>query len=158
MSKIPDIAESENREEMILTAKDAMKKIAEMEGEKAARAASHGKDPDAAKKELIERLRKPSGLTREERIALASRVIERGINRGVTELEVYRFPHELCTDNGRAINQAEPGWENTLTGVPREVFDLWREHLQPRGYKIRYQIVDYPGGMIGEVGITLSWQ
>jgi hypothetical protein len=24
-----------------------------------------------------------------------------------------RFPNELCTDKGRAINQQEPGWENT---------------------------------------------
>jgi hypothetical protein len=158
MSKIPDVAESENLEEMIPSAKDAMKKLAEMEGEKAARQALHGKDADAAKHELIERLRKPTGLSREERIKLAARVIQRAMNRGVTEVEVYRFPHELCSDNGRAINQAEPGWEDTLTGVPREVYELWREHLQPRGYKIRCQIVDYPGGMIGEVGITLSWQ
>jgi hypothetical protein len=144
-------------ESMIPTAKAAMQRLADMEGEKAARAAIHGKDADAAKHELIERLRKPSGLTREERMALAARVIERAVNRGVTEVEVYRFPHELCTDNGRAINQAEAGWETTLTGIPREIYELWREHLQPRGYKIRYQIVDYPGGMPGEVGVTLSW-
>lgn len=144
-------------ESMIPTAKAAMQRLADMEGEKAARAAIHGKDADAAKHELIERLRKPSGLTREERMALAARVIERAVNRGVTEVEVYRFPHELCTDNGRAINHAEAGWETTLTGIPREIYELWREHLQPRGYKIRYQIVDYPGGMPGEVGVTLSW-
>ena len=69
----------------------------------------HGKDADAAKQELIDRLRKPSGFSREDRIRLAASVIQRAMNRGATEVEVYRFPHELCTDNGRAINQGEPG-------------------------------------------------
>jgi hypothetical protein len=33
-------------------------------------------------------------------------------------VQVRRFPNQLCTDKGRAINQQEPGWDNTLTGVP----------------------------------------
>jgi hypothetical protein len=35
------------------------------------------------------------------------------VSNGKTEVQVYRFPNQLCTDNGRAINQ-EPGWEDTL--------------------------------------------
>jgi hypothetical protein len=27
----------------------------------------------------------------------------------MTEVEVFRFPNQLCTDKGRAINQQEPG-------------------------------------------------
>jgi hypothetical protein len=38
----------------------------------------------------------------------------------MTEVQVYRLPHTLCTDNGRAINQQEPGCEATLTGIPQE--------------------------------------
>ena len=34
----------------------------------------------------------------------------------------------------------EKGWENTLTGIPKEIFQLWSDYLQPRGYRIRYQI------------------
>ena len=71
-------------------------------------------------------------------------------------MQVFRFPHTICTDNGRAINQAEPGWENTLTGVPRDLRIL-EAPAQPRGYHIRYEIIDYPGGILGDVGITLSW-
>ena len=51
----------------------------------------------------------------------------------------------------------EPGWETTLTGLPKELFEFWKQYLQPRGYKIKFQIVDFPDGMPGDVGITLNW-
>jgi hypothetical protein len=79
------------------------------------------------------------------------------VNNGLTEVEVFRFPNALCTDGGRAINQQEPGWENTLTGLPKELFEFWKKHMQPRGYKLRMQIVDWPDGKPGDVGVTLSW-
>jgi len=63
----------------------------------------------------------------------------------------------LCTDHGRAINQREAGWEKTLTGIPKEIFQLWADHLKPKGYRIAYQIIDFPGGMPGDIGVTLSW-
>jgi hypothetical protein len=28
---------------------------------------------------------------------------------------------------------------------------------RPLGYKLRVQIIDFPGGMPGDVGITLKW-
>jgi hypothetical protein len=63
----------------------------------------------------------------------------------------------MCTDRGRAINQQEAGWEQTLTGLPKEMYEFWGRQLRPRGYKIRFQIVDFPDGMPGDVGITLKW-
>jgi hypothetical protein len=30
----------------------------------------------------------------------------------------------------------EAGWEKTLTGIPKEIYQLWQEYLQRRGYKI----------------------
>jgi hypothetical protein len=68
-----------------------------------------------------------------------------------------RFPHELCADKGRAINNAEPGWPETLTGRPRQAFELWRDHLRPAGYRLSAVIVDWPGGLPGDVGFFLSW-
>jgi len=29
--------------------------------------------------------------------------------------------------------------------------------LKSRGYKLRFQIVDFPGGIPGDVSVTLSW-
>ena len=144
-------------ENLLPTAKDVMRKIATVESEKASLELQHAKDAEAEKKKLIDHLREPSGLSREGRIKLAAQVIQRAVNAGLTEVEVYRFPNELCTDRGRALNQGEAGWEDTLTGIPREIYELWREHLKPRGYKIRYQVIDYPGGIPGDIGVTLSW-
>src|SRR5215475_4575363 len=92
-----------------------------------------------------------------EKVKLAASVIQRAVRSGLTEVQVYRFPNVLCTDHGRAINQREQGWENTLTGIPKEIFQLWSDYLKPRGYRIAYQVIDFPGGMPGDIGITLSW-
>jgi hypothetical protein len=40
------------------------------------------------------------------------------------EVEIFRFPNELCIDRGRAINQRDPGWEKTLTDMPKELLRL----------------------------------
>jgi hypothetical protein len=99
----------------------------------------------------------PVGCFREERMKRAQAIIERAVSNGLTEVLVMRFPNSLCTDHGRAINQQEAGWENTLTGLPKELYEFWNRQLRPLGYKIRFQIVDWPGGMPGDVGITLKW-
>ncbi len=87
----------------------------------------------------------------------AATIIKRAMDNGLTEVFVGRFPNNLATDRGRAIGQMEHGWETTLTGLPKEIFEFWKKYLQPRGYKIKFQIVDYPGGIPGDIGITLNW-
>ena len=143
--------------DLIPGAKDVLLKVAEAEIAKAEEKRRAAAAAEAEKKALIDELSKPSGLSEEDKIKLAATVIERAVKNGLTEVQVYRFPNLMCTDRGRAINQGEPGWENTLTGIPKEIFQLWKDYLQPRGYKIRYQIVDFPGGMPGDIAVTLSW-
>jgi hypothetical protein len=139
------------------TAKDLMKEIAAREAEKASAAMLERTAADAEKQALLEKFSKPSGVSDKERMARAIAIIRRAANSGLTEVEVGRFPNRLCTDRGRAINQMEPGWENTLTGLPKELLEFWREHLKPQGYKLRVQIVDFPGGIPGDFGMSLSW-
>ena len=139
------------------TAKDLMKQVALKEAEKASDYVRKQAAAEAEKKALMDRLAKPSGVSDEERMKRAAAIIKRAVDNGLTEVQVGRFPNTLCTDRGRAINQMEPGWENTLTGLPKEIFQFWQKHLQSRGYKIRFQIVDFPDGMPGDIGITLSW-
>jgi hypothetical protein len=139
------------------TAKEVLQQAALKE---AARAREHERREEALAKEkktLIDKLSKPSGLTEEGKMKLAANVINRAVANGLTEVEVFRFPNSLCTDRGRAINQQEPGWEKTLTGRAQEIYQLWADHLQPRGYRIKYQIVDFSGGVPGDIGITLTW-
>src|SRR4029078_10584228 len=100
---------------------------------------------ETEKQALIDRLSKPSGLSEEEKVKLASTVIQRAVRNGLTEVQVYAFPNTLCRARARAITKQEPGWEKTLTGIPQEIFQLWSDYLKPRGYRIKYQIVDFPG-------------
>ncbi|MBA4033298.1 MAG: hypothetical protein C0480_01655 [Bradyrhizobium sp.] len=144
-------------DDLIPSAKEIQKQAALKEAQRADEHAKRLAAAEAEKHALIDRLSKPSGLTEDEKVELASNVIQRAVRSGLTEVQVYRFPNSLCTDRGRAINQMEKGWEKTLTGIPKEIFQLWSDYLQPRGYRIRYQIVDFPGGVPGDVSITISW-
>ncbi len=139
------------------TAKALMKQIAEKEADKASEYMRRQAATEAEKKALIERLSKPSGVSDQEAIRRVTLIIQRAAANGLTEVQVLRFPNRLCTDNGRAINNQERGWENTLTGLPKEMYLFWQRCLQPNGYKLRCQIVEFPQGMPGDVGISLSW-
>jgi hypothetical protein len=86
-----------------------------------------------------------------------SRVVKSAAERGEREVLVFRFPSEYCTDGGRAINSFEPDWPESLTGFAKRAYDFWRKELEPNGYKLRAQIMDFPGGMPGDVGIFLRW-
>jgi len=147
----------EKIDDLLPMAKEMQKQAAIKEAEKADQEARAAAAAEAEKRALIERLSQPSGLSEDEKVKLASSVIQRAVRNGLTEVQVYRFPNMLCTDKGRAINQMEPGWEKTLTGIPKEIFQLWTDYLKPRGYRIGYQIIDFPGGVPGDIGITISW-
>jgi hypothetical protein len=139
------------------TAKQLKQEIALKEAEKAKLAMRDRGAADAEKQALLDKLSKPSGVSDDERLERALVIIKRAASNGATEVEVTRFPNSLCTDRGRAINQQEPGWESTLTGVPKELFEFWRTYLRPNGFKLRVKITDFPGGVPGDVGMSLSW-
>ena len=145
-------------DDLIPSAKQIQKEAALKEAQKAEEHAKKKAAADAEKQKLIDKLSKPSGLSEDEKVKLAATVIQRAVRNGLTEVEVYRFPNSLCTDRGRAINQMEKGWETTLTGIPKEIFQLWSDYLQPRGYRIRYQVVDFSGGVPGDIGVNISWE
>ena len=151
------VASAEKLSKGLPTAQALMEKLALAEAEKASQAARKHAAEEAEKKALIDKLTKPSGVSDEEALKRVAAIVERAVANGLTEVQVYRFPNTLCTDHGRAINQQEPGWETTLTGVPKEIYEFWDRQLRPLGYKLRVQIIDFPGGMPGDVGITLKW-
>ena len=144
-------------DDLLPTAKQIQIQAALKEAEKADEFARRYAAAEAEKRALIDRLSKPSGLSEDEKVELAATVIQRAVRNGLTEVQVYRFPNSLTTDKGRAINQMEKGWEETLTGMAKEIYQLWADYLQPRGYRIKYQIIDFPGGIPGDIGIILSW-
>ena len=139
------------------TVKDLRAKIAEAEAAKATAAIKAHAAAEAEKQAFLDRLSKPSGLSDDQVIEKATSIIGRAVENGLTSVQVLRFPNHVCTDNGRAIDQSEDGWEKTLTGIPKELYSFWERQLKPAGYHIKYEIIDRPGGMRGDVGVFLNW-
>lgn len=79
------------------------------------------------------------------------------VENGKTEVEVIRFPAALLTDKGRAVNNFDPDWPNTLNGKAAMLYRLYRERAAPLGYKLEARVLNFPGGKPGEVGLFLSW-
>ena len=146
-----------NPDELVPSANEVRQQIALAEAEEAKKQAQAQAAAEAEKKALIDQLSKAPGTSDEEAIRRGLEIIHRAIKNRLTEVEIIRFPNELCTDKGRAINQQEPGWENTLTGTPKEIYQFWDKYFRPRGYKLRVQIVDFPSGLPGDIAMTVSW-
>ena len=139
------------------SAGDFAKKVALAEADEAAKESRARHQAEQEKKALLDQLQKPSGVSDDEAIKRAVKMIESAVKNRRTEVQIHRFPNILCTDNGRAINQMEAGWSETLTGVPKEIYQLWDRHFREKGYKLRAEIVDFPNGMPGDVALTLVW-
>jgi hypothetical protein len=86
-----------------------------------------------------------------------TRMVRQAAEDGRNEIEIFRFPSEFCSDGGRRINNFEPDWAESLTGVAREIYEAFEKELRPKGYRMRAQIVDFPGGVPGNVGLFLRW-
>lgn len=76
---------------------------------------------------------------------------------GKFEVEILRFPGAYLTDGGRAINNREPDWPQSLTGYAESLFHAYKDVSEPLGYRLVARILDYPNGMIGEVALVLEW-
>ena len=146
-----------NPDALVPSANEVRQQIALAEAEEVNKQARAQAEAEAEKKALIDQLSKAPGTSDEEAIRRGLEIIHRAIKNRLTEVEIIRFPNELCTDKGRAINQQEPGWENTLTGTPKEIYQFWDKYFRPRGYKLRVQIVDFPSGLPGDIAMTVSW-
>lgn len=76
---------------------------------------------------------------------------------GEKEFMLLRFPSQLCSDGGRAINVTEPGWPGTLRGEAAEVYLRWERDLKPRGFHLVARILEFPDGKPGDVGLFIVW-
>lgn len=147
-------------DESFMSADDLREYMTEMQMAQASKFVSAMDKAEEARKKLVATLTEKVELTPEkiaeikQRIAVKTRA---AAQRGETEVMVMRFPNALCSDKGRAINNSEHDWPDSLTGRPRQAFEFWKEHLQPAKYKLKASIVDWPGGLPGDVAFFLSW-
>lgn len=152
--------QQELADETFMSAADLRNYMTEMQMAKASKSLEGMDRAEKARQELSKRLAEPIDLTPErlkEVLQPLKSKLRAAAERGQTELMVMRFPNSLCTDKGRAINNADPGWPETLTGRPRQAYELWRDQLRSAGFRLSAMIIDWPGGLPGDVGFFLKW-
>jgi hypothetical protein len=135
---------------------DDLKKIADdIDMAKAKKAMEHMKREEEEKAAL-----KDIFMSREIHPEAKTRIntaVRRAAEQGNRQILVVEFPASFCNDQGRRINNLEADWPTSLEGFAKKAYDYFQQELKPLGFKLTAQILDYPGGMPGRIGLYLSW-
>jgi len=83
--------------------------------------------------------------------------VRRAAQQGERQLMALKFPATYCNDQGRRINNMEPDWPSSLEGFAKKAYDYYMAELRPLGFKLHAQVLDYPGGMPGDIDLYLRW-
>lgn len=83
--------------------------------------------------------------------------VRRAAEQGSRQVQIITFPASYCNDGGRRINNIEPDWPNSLEGFAKKAYEFYQKELEPLGYRAHVEIIDYPGGVPGNVGMFLKW-
>jgi hypothetical protein len=86
-----------------------------------------------------------------------NKVIRVAAELGHKEVKVITFPASYCNDGGRRINNMLPDWPDSLEGFAKKAYEFYLKELRPHGYRLHAQVIDFPGGMPGEIGLFLKW-
>jgi hypothetical protein len=92
-----------------------------------------------------------------EAIERINNAVSIAAKQGFHQIQVVTFPSSFCTDGGRRINIADPEWPSTLDGFAKQAYEFYERELRPLGYKLHAEIISFPGGMPGDVGLFLKW-
>src|SRR5467141_4761743 len=78
---------------------------------------------------------------------------------------LFRLVGKIGTDEGsgwpRASScshlraHARPSLETTLEGRPKFDYEFWHDHLRPLGFNLKAEVLEYPEGMPGDIGLIL---
>ena len=83
---------------------------------------------------------------------------QKAAEHGGKQYLLLRFPSDLCTDGSRAINNPpNDTWPDTLRGEAAEIYQRWNATLRPHGFNLSAQVLDFPQGRPGDVGLFLRW-
>jgi hypothetical protein len=92
-----------------------------------------------------------------EAIERINNAVSVAAKQGLHQIQVVTFPSSFCSDGGRRINIADPEWPSTLEGFAKQAYEFYQKELRPLGYKLNAEIISFPGGMPGDVGLFLKW-
>lgn len=83
--------------------------------------------------------------------------IRRAAEQGHRQLEVLTFPSSFTNDRGRRINNYDPDWPESLEGFAKKAYEFYMKELRPLGFKLHAEILNFPDGVPGDVGMFLKW-
>ncbi len=95
---------------------------------------------------------------RPEAIERVTALVRKAVEAGERQALLFQFPSDWLPDQGRAITNHDRNWPEALVGFARRAYDAYEEHLAPRGFQLDAEILDWPGGMPGDVGFILRWR
>jgi hypothetical protein len=143
-------------QDVFLSAADLKGLIEKQQQAKAATEKKRTEEAQAAKRAILEELEKPVQIT-EQQVANAVSKFRDAAAAGQNEMVVFSFPSQLCTDRGRMINNALEGWQETLVGKPRSIYEAWQRYLKDGGYRFHARVLNYVEGMPGDIGLVIVW-
>jgi hypothetical protein len=85
-------------------------------------------------------------------------LVAKQIERGEKQALVLQFPSDWLPDQGRGVTNRDPDWHVKLEGFPKRAYAYFEKELAPRGFQLKAEILDWPGGMPGDVGFVLTWK
>jgi hypothetical protein len=92
-----------------------------------------------------------------EAIERINTAVSNAAKNGHLQLQVLTFPSSYCNEGGRRINILDPEWPTSLEGFAKRAFEFYEKELRPLGYKLHAEIISFPGGLPGDVGLFLKW-
>jgi hypothetical protein len=141
----------------VFSAADLKRRMAEREAAKAAAEMRRMQAQEEQQKAVMAEFQQPPTRTAEQLMPLVMQLVSHAAESGHSEVQIYRFPNTMCTDRGRRINNSDSSWPETLEGRPKAGYEFWREHLRPLGFGLKAEVLEYPGGMPGDIGFFLTW-
>jgi hypothetical protein len=127
------------------------KRDAELEKERAHQAEARA-EREKLHADFLERDVQPEAMDR------VAALVRKAIELGEKQALLFRFPSDWLPDQGRAITNHAPDWHAHLDGFAARAYAMFVKELAPRGFQLKAEILDWPGGMPGDVGFILMWK
>jgi hypothetical protein len=90
-----------------------------------------------------------------DRVAL---MVRKAVEMGEKQVLVFQFPSDWLPDQGRSITNYAADWHEHLDGFAQRAYAYFKRELESRGFQLRAEILDWPGGVPGDVGFFLRWK
>lgn len=139
----------------LVTPSELKKLQNELEARKAAEAIARMRKTDEEQRQLHDAFMAQE--IRPDAMERLNTAVRRAVENGLSEVKVITFPSSWTTDHGRRINSSEPDWPQSLDGFAKRGYEFFVKEMQPLGFKLRAEILNYPNGMPGDVGLFVSW-